>query len=226
MTEFLKIPPVWDAEGIEPPISKAKVGWKIDERPPADYMNYLQNKTYHAIRELQMNAVHKETISGMQTDVDTAKRSVEENAKQITNMQTDVDTAKKGTEENTNKIQEIAADVEYLKQNGGGGNGGGGFIFEDLIDGEPIGIKPPDNVTNLLVTNIQTTEITLTWDANKSNTVKDYRIYMGDVLISNTSSTTFTIRELTSATQYTFTVKTRDIYDIESAGKNINVSTL
>ncbi|HHB1907137.1 TPA: hypothetical protein ACOQ31_004811 [Bacillus cereus] len=72
MTEFDKRLPVWKALGTEPPISKVENGWKIDERPPADYMNYLHNKTYEAIQELQENAAHKEDIKAIEENVTNA----------------------------------------------------------------------------------------------------------------------------------------------------------
>ncbi|HIE6629560.1 chitobiase/beta-hexosaminidase C-terminal domain-containing protein [Bacillus luti] len=96
MAEFKKSLPIWNATGVEPPLSKAERGWKVDERPPADYMNYLQNRTYEAIKELQENAVHKETIVGIQTDINTAKQGVSENANQIKGLQEQIATGGSG----------------------------------------------------------------------------------------------------------------------------------
>ncbi|MDR4987150.1 SGNH/GDSL hydrolase family protein [Bacillus cereus] len=84
MTEFVEKLPVWNAEGTEPPISKVETGWKIDERPPAEYMNYLQSTTYVAIKELQEKAVHNDTISEIQTDITEAKQIAESAIEQTT----------------------------------------------------------------------------------------------------------------------------------------------
>ncbi|SCC45777.1 hypothetical protein [Bacillus wiedmannii] len=60
MADFKEKLPEWNARGLEPPISKKDNGWKIDERPSAEYLNYLQNRTYEAVKELQESAMHKD----------------------------------------------------------------------------------------------------------------------------------------------------------------------
>lgn len=57
---FVKQLPHWGAPGIEPPLSLRQNGWKAGVKPPDDYFNYLQNRTYEALKELQENAVHKD----------------------------------------------------------------------------------------------------------------------------------------------------------------------
>ncbi|HHT7186921.1 TPA: hypothetical protein ACTZ5N_000129 [Bacillus cereus] len=71
MAEFNEILPVWQANGKEPPLSKVVDGWKQDERPPADYMNHLHNRTFESIRELQTYALHKdgEEIANISEDI-------------------------------------------------------------------------------------------------------------------------------------------------------------
>lgn len=96
MAEFKNSLPVWRALGIEPPLSKTERGWKIDERPPADYMNYLQNKTYESIRELQENAVHKDTFKVISDETTIIKQKAEDNEKQITKLQQQVSTGGSG----------------------------------------------------------------------------------------------------------------------------------
>lgn len=58
--EFEKRLPMWNAPGVEPPISKTDEGWKKNERPPAEYMNFLHHTTFEAIKELQENSLHKD----------------------------------------------------------------------------------------------------------------------------------------------------------------------
>lgn len=60
MSRFKKRLPEWNREGIEPPNSKKTVGWQPDERPPAEYLNWLANQTFESLKELQDNAAHKE----------------------------------------------------------------------------------------------------------------------------------------------------------------------
>ncbi|MEK4640339.1 glycosyl hydrolase family 28-related protein [Bacillus sp. FSL W8-0519] len=67
MAEFERRLPGWNAQGIEPPLSKIDEGWKKNERPPAEYMNFLHYTTYEAIKELQENAVHKKDYFNVMT---------------------------------------------------------------------------------------------------------------------------------------------------------------
>lgn len=66
MAEFEKRLPMWNAPGIEPPLDKTDEGWKKSERPPAEYMNFLHNTTFEALKELQESAVHKDTMNDIQ----------------------------------------------------------------------------------------------------------------------------------------------------------------
>lgn len=78
---FTKQLPEWNAIGVEPPQSLKEGGWKAGVKPPADYFNWLQNKAFKAIEELQLKAGEIKTINGqspdekgnIQVDVDTTK---------------------------------------------------------------------------------------------------------------------------------------------------------
>lgn len=69
---FTKPLPHWEAPGIEPPTSLRQNGWKAGIKPPDEYFNYLQNKAYEALKELQEYAVHKDEmdLSGVATKED------------------------------------------------------------------------------------------------------------------------------------------------------------
>ncbi|MBD7944701.1 hypothetical protein H9650_11300 [Psychrobacillus sp. Sa2BUA9] len=69
---FTKPLPHWEAPGIEPPTSLRENGWKAGIKPPDEYFNYLQNKAYEALKELQEYAVHKDEmdLSGVATKED------------------------------------------------------------------------------------------------------------------------------------------------------------
>ncbi|MFD0679951.1 MULTISPECIES: hypothetical protein [unclassified Paenibacillus] len=55
---FEKELPEWKSPGVEPSASKKNEGWKPGEKPPADWLNWTQNRTYKALEELQN---HKHT---------------------------------------------------------------------------------------------------------------------------------------------------------------------
>lgn len=62
---FTERPPIWNEPGVEPPDSKKTDGWNAIEKPPADYFNWLFNRAYATILELQQNAVHKDGSTTM-----------------------------------------------------------------------------------------------------------------------------------------------------------------
>jgi hypothetical protein len=59
---FSKPLPTWNAVGTEPPQSKKDSGWGPNEKPPADWFNWIWNTTYQAMKEMQENAVHTDRI--------------------------------------------------------------------------------------------------------------------------------------------------------------------
>ena len=50
--------PEWNEEGAEPPQSKKDEGWQAEEKPPAGWFNWLLNRVYKVLQELQGNAEH------------------------------------------------------------------------------------------------------------------------------------------------------------------------
>ncbi|UQW98194.1 hypothetical protein M2M59_04070 [Rummeliibacillus sp. G93] len=65
---FTRQLPEWHALGVEPPQSLKEGGWKAGVKPPADYFNWLQNKAFRAIEELQLKAGEVKTINGQSPD--------------------------------------------------------------------------------------------------------------------------------------------------------------
>ncbi|NGY85275.1 hypothetical protein F6Y05_02535 [Bacillus megaterium] len=45
--------PEWFNPGKEPPHAIKESGWTPEDRPPAEWMNFHQNRTYKALEELQ-----------------------------------------------------------------------------------------------------------------------------------------------------------------------------
>lgn len=50
--------PEWKASGTKPPQSKLDTGWQIGERPPSGWWNWMLNRTYKVVEELQLEAIH------------------------------------------------------------------------------------------------------------------------------------------------------------------------
>lgn len=51
--EFKQELPIWNAEGVKPPKTHIDQGWQVGDKPPADWFNWLQNRTYKSIEELR-----------------------------------------------------------------------------------------------------------------------------------------------------------------------------
>lgn len=47
--------PVWLNQGVEPPESLKTTGWQPGMKPSAQHMNWLFNRSYIALKELQEN---------------------------------------------------------------------------------------------------------------------------------------------------------------------------
>lgn len=45
--------PEWLEEGSIPPSSKREQGWEEEERPPAEWFNWLFNRTYVALKAIE-----------------------------------------------------------------------------------------------------------------------------------------------------------------------------
>src|SRR5690554_5347281 len=70
---FEKLPPEWNNPGIEPPQTKKNSGFEPGEKPPAQWFNWLFNKLYLAVKELQEKAVEKVQGKGLSTEDYTAE---------------------------------------------------------------------------------------------------------------------------------------------------------
>ncbi len=87
--------------------------------------------------------------------------------------------------------------------------------------------QAPSRPTNLVVSNVAETSLTLSWTASTDNVgVTGYDIYQGTTRLGTTASTSANITGLTANTAYTFTVRAKDAADNEStASAPVNVTT-
>lgn len=53
MSLFSEVKPQWDNVGVEPSGAKKTAGWLLNEKPPAEWFNWLFNRNYKCIDELR-----------------------------------------------------------------------------------------------------------------------------------------------------------------------------
>jgi chitinase len=85
----------------------------------------------------------------------------------------------------------------------------------------------PTSPTNLHTTGITDSTVTLAWESSTDNIgVKSYDVYQNNIVIGNTISTQFTVKNLSPNTSYTFFIKAKDASGNMSASSNtIQVAT-
>jgi hypothetical protein len=53
--------PKWLKTGTKPPDTILNTdGWKAGDKPPADWLNWIQNRSHEVLKELQQNAIHND----------------------------------------------------------------------------------------------------------------------------------------------------------------------
>ncbi|GGF77167.1 hypothetical protein GCM10010912_22800 [Paenibacillus albidus] len=51
--------PDWEEAGIEPPASKKKDGWQVNDKPPAAWLNWFFNRVYKVLQEIRSKVIEK-----------------------------------------------------------------------------------------------------------------------------------------------------------------------
>ncbi|CAL2105989.1 exported hypothetical protein [Tenacibaculum sp. 190524A02b] len=75
----------------------------------------------------------------------------------------------------------------------------------------PDDTQAPSTPTNLVVTNIAQTSLTLNWSASTDNIgVTGYDVYQGSTRIATTNTTSYNVNGLTANTSYTFFIRAKD----------------
>lgn len=100
--------------------------------------------------------------------------------------------------------------------------GGGSLRLEDYSIDEPIRYVIPLDVIELQAINSTKNSITLTWKPNfRTKDSLEYLVFVGETLVGTTTETSFEITQLTSSTEYSFRVVTRNGNSQESNGRTI-----
>jgi chitodextrinase len=83
----------------------------------------------------------------------------------------------------------------------------------------------PNDVTNLVASNVLATSVSLSWTASTSTDVAGYQIYNGSNYLTTVTGTTYNVTGLSPNTNYTFTVKAKDGYNNIATGATASVLT-
>lgn len=74
--------PMWLNQGIEPPTSVKNGGWSAGDKPPAEYMNWLLNRAYVCLNELQeiteelqTSKANQSTVTGINNNLTSLQNS-------------------------------------------------------------------------------------------------------------------------------------------------------
>lgn len=89
----------------------------------------------------------------------------------------------------------------------------------------PADTTPPNSVTNLTVSNLGETTLTLNWTVSTSSDIASYDIYRGATFLANVSGVTYGVTGLNRSTQYTFSVRAKDNSGNVTSGTDITIST-
>jgi hypothetical protein len=118
-----------------------------------------------------------------------------------------------------------AGNLQIYPVAGSGGGGSTSLAMQDFKYGNAVQLSQPLDARSVFVSKYDKTSITLSWSPSLSTGVQDYTIYNGGILLGNTTGTTFQATGLTSATNYTLTVKTRSSGNVESNGIDVVTKT-
>src|SRR5690606_39532515 len=97
-----------------------------------------------------------------------------------------------------------------------------------VIGGTGSDTTPPSAPTNLTVSNVAQTTLTLSWNASTDNVgVTGYDVYQGTTNIGTVTGTSANITGLSPATAYSFKIQAHDAAGNNSGFSNtVNVTTL
>lgn len=102
-----------------------------------------------------------------------------------------------------------------------------GFTHFSVAEAAKPDRTAPTAPTNLRATGITDSTVSLAWNSSTDNIgVKGYDVYQNNIVIGNTASTQYTVKNLSPNTSYSFFIKARDARGNVSASSNgIQVTT-
>ncbi|HEY2493243.1 MAG TPA: phage tail protein [Paenibacillus sp.] len=117
---FDKKAPDWKAEGIEPPLSKREIGWEVEDKPPAAWLNWYMNKASESIQELQTKAAEKtyvdeqisEAIGSIDVDIPDASLT----QKGITKLSNETNSKSETEAATPRAVNKVATDLTEIKE--------------------------------------------------------------------------------------------------------------
>ncbi|MFJ5565195.1 glycine-rich domain-containing protein [Lysinibacillus xylanilyticus] len=116
--------PQWNAVGVEPPQSLKDSGWQPGTKPAAQHMNWLLNRAYKCIEELQQTGGNVDDLTQAVADLE---RTVDSKFMEIDGDIADVDIAL------NNHRKDVTNHVYYAIESGGDANGKTAKINADII---------------------------------------------------------------------------------------------
>lgn len=76
--------PVWNSKGVEPPANLQRDGWQPGVKPPAQYFDWLFNRAYKCLEELQAITEALETNKANGEDLTTLNNKVTQHLDETT----------------------------------------------------------------------------------------------------------------------------------------------
>jgi predicted esterase len=132
---------------------------------------------------------------------------------------------------NTNTYHDtgLRPSARYFYRVRSAGAGDGKFATAEVYITMPNDTTKPAPPTNLVVTDVQDTQISITWDASSDDDqVSAYEVYLGSTLVTTVNATTYTFSSLAPSTKYFINVRAVDTRGNFSdfPGEAIPVTTL
>lgn len=75
--------PVWNSKGVEPPVNLQRDGWQPGVKPPAQYFDWLFNRAYECLEELQAITKELEINKANGTELKSLQQQVTQHSNQI-----------------------------------------------------------------------------------------------------------------------------------------------
>ncbi|MCT6926178.1 MAG: hypothetical protein M3Z62_18375, partial [Metasolibacillus sp.] len=68
--------PIWQAVGVEPPTDLKTNGWQPGMKPSAQHMNWLFNRAYKCLEDLQNNKANQADLTNLSQTIEELEQTV------------------------------------------------------------------------------------------------------------------------------------------------------